>query len=103
MCGLCRKVQALAVSVVIRDRSLASRSAPSGEGQLAILRLGAAYAPIDLASPLARQQATLDVLSPSVVVTDSLGADPERRQRDVLRHQRCRGIPRWHARAVAGR
>ncbi|HJV63948.1 MAG TPA: amino acid adenylation domain-containing protein [Albitalea sp.] len=44
--------------------------------QLALLRLGATYAPIDLASPTSRRQAMLDVLRPSFVITDGSDCSP---------------------------
>ena len=50
--------------------------------QLAVLRLGAAYAPIDLASPAPRQQAMLQVLRSTVIVTD--GATPSAAAGDAV-------------------
>lgn len=46
--------------------------------QLAVLRLGAAYAPIDLASPLRRQLSMLAAIGAAVVVTDgTVSAAPD--------------------------
>ena len=47
-----------------------ARSALLVLAEVALVRLGAAYAPIDLASPSARQRAMLDAIAPALIVTD---------------------------------
>lgn len=47
--------------------------------QVAILRLGASYAPIDLSSPAARRDAMIQSLGPRVIITDSATPAPDRR------------------------
>jgi amino acid adenylation domain-containing protein len=53
---------------------LMARSALLVVAQVALLRLGAAYAPIDLASPDARQRTMLETIGATVLLTDGVPA-----------------------------
>lgn len=73
--------------------------------QVAVLRLGATYAPIDLASPAARQQTMLQVLDPGVVVADGSVPAPALpagvrlvHLQDLDRPARSSGSGPWHPR-----
>ena len=76
-----RRVAALAAALAARGvrmgdlvPMLMARSVDLVVTQLAILRLGASYVPIDLASPAGRQEAMLQGLNATLLVTDGSAA-----------------------------